>query len=150
MIRRPSRTSRIGKWIGLATCLLITMTWICSLWMYVEFTHGNFCVAISTGCIEIPWFGVTDGWDIWSHAFNVRWLPELKHGNPRISPFSNPLGVLHPHVIPLWIPLLFIAVPTFILWRGDRRYPPGYCRHCGYDLTGNVSGVCPECGARME
>jgi hypothetical protein len=20
------------------------------------------------------------------------------------------------------------------------------CRHCGYDLTGNVSGVCPECG----
>lgn len=20
------------------------------------------------------------------------------------------------------------------------------CLHCGYDLTGNVSGVCPECG----
>ena len=20
------------------------------------------------------------------------------------------------------------------------------CRHCDYDLTGNVSGVCPECG----
>ena len=25
--------------------------------------------------------------------------------------------------------------------RGDR-----HCRKCGYDLTGNVSGVCPECG----
>jgi hypothetical protein len=26
------------------------------------------------------------------------------------------------------------------------RVPWGCCRHCGYDLTGNVSGVCPECG----
>ncbi len=24
--------------------------------------------------------------------------------------------------------------------------PPGSCQKCGYDLTGNVSGVCPECG----
>lgn len=23
---------------------------------------------------------------------------------------------------------------------------PRYCARCGYDLTGNVSGVCPECG----
>ncbi len=23
---------------------------------------------------------------------------------------------------------------------------PGLCFKCGYDLTGNVSGVCPECG----
>lgn len=22
----------------------------------------------------------------------------------------------------------------------------GHCQKCGYDLTGNVSGVCPECG----
>ena len=24
------------------------------------------------------------------------------------------------------------------------------CYHCGYDLTGNVSGVCPECGAATD
>jgi hypothetical protein len=29
-----------------------------------------------------------------------------------------------------------------ILWR-DR----GLCPACGYDLTANVSGTCPECGA---
>ena len=28
-----------------------------------------------------------------------------------------------------------------------RRQPrPGGCRNCGYNLTGNISGVCPECG----
>ena len=26
------------------------------------------------------------------------------------------------------------------------RIAPGHCRACGYDLTGNVSGRCPECG----
>lgn len=26
---------------------------------------------------------------------------------------------------------------------------PGKCVHCGYDLTGNTSGVCPECGCAM-
>lgn len=25
----------------------------------------------------------------------------------------------------------------------------GFCARCGYDLTGNVSGVCPECGTRV-
>jgi hypothetical protein len=27
-----------------------------------------------------------------------------------------------------------------------RPFPPGRCRKCGYNLTGNVSGRCPECG----
>lgn len=28
--------------------------------------------------------------------------------------------------------------------------PRGVCAGCGYDLTGNVSGVCPECGASVS
>ena len=32
-------------------------------------------------------------------------------------------------------------------WRREReRRAKGHCRRCGYDLTGNVSRVCPECG----
>jgi len=27
-----------------------------------------------------------------------------------------------------------------------RVFPPGHCDWCGYDLTGNTSGTCPECG----
>ena len=26
----------------------------------------------------------------------------------------------------------------------------GLCQTCGYDLTGNVSGVCPECGVEVD
>lgn len=29
-------------------------------------------------------------------------------------------------------------------------HPPGHCSHCGYNLTGNVSGVCPECGVEFK
>lgn len=28
-------------------------------------------------------------------------------------------------------------------------YPSGHCQRCGYNLTGNVSGRCPECGAEV-
>ena len=34
-------------------------------------------------------------------------------------------------------------------WDARRRYPEGHCQACGYDLTGNVSGICPECGSRI-
>ena len=37
-------------------------------------------------------------------------------------------------------------LPTIILWRRDRRPPEGHCQTCGYNLTGNTSGRCPECG----
>ena len=54
-------------------------------------------------------------------------------------------------VVPLWIPLLLVAVPTGVLWwRDRRRIPPGHCRQCGYNLTGNISGVCPECGTAVS
>lgn len=50
--------------------------------------------------------------------------------------------------IPLWIPFVAFGIPAVWLWRRDRRQRgPGCCRRCGYDLTGNVSGTCPECGA---
>jgi predicted amidophosphoribosyltransferase len=30
--------------------------------------------------------------------------------------------------------------------RQARHRRIGHCLRCNYDLTGNVSGVCPECG----
>ena len=33
--------------------------------------------------------------------------------------------------------------------RETRRRRKGLCLQCGYNLTGNVSGVCSECGAKV-
>ena len=50
--------------------------------------------------------------------------------------------------VPLWLLLAVVALPTACLfWRDRRRYGPHQCQHCGYDLTGNTSGTCPECGS---
>jgi len=32
----------------------------------------------------------------------------------------------------------------------ERILNPMLCRGCGYDLTGNVSGICPECGRPID
>ena len=55
--------------------------------------------------------------------------------------------------IPGWIPaVLLLAYPTVAAIRGplrrQQRRRKGRCLECGYDLTGNVSGQCPECGTK--
>ena len=51
-------------------------------------------------------------------------------------------------LVPLWIPLTVVGTATLIGRRATRRPPPRYCLNCSYNLTGNVSGTCPECGAK--
>lgn len=51
---------------------------------------------------------------------------------------------------PFWAPVIvLVAYPTIAFIRGPlrrwRRRRRGLCVKCGYDLTGNVTGVCPEC-----
>jgi len=51
----------------------------------------------------------------------------------------------------IWPMLVSLAIVTVILWLLiPKRIPPGYCQKCGYDLTGNVSGICPECGTPIK
>jgi hypothetical protein len=52
----------------------------------------------------------------------------------------------------MWSTPLFGALWTMLFrrWCRRRRYVPGFCRKCDYDLTGNVSGRCPECGTPTE
>jgi hypothetical protein len=52
--------------------------------------------------------------------------------------------------IPCWFIVLLSAIPPAAWirrWRTIRRgLREGCCQNCGYNLTANLSGVCPECG----
>ena len=100
----------------------------------------------------------TRGWE------NTRWLTRVRHGPSRTTRWGmhteSPLTIrapvplqLYEVVVPHWMAALVAALPG-IGW-GLGFLPPiarknrarrGLCAGCGYDLTGNVSGVCPECG----
>ena len=61
--------------------------------------------------------------------------------------------VPEPPMVPLCIAVgsLPFTLAVGLLFVGVHRDgDPNRCRECGYDLTGNVSGVCPECGTRIE
>ena len=55
-------------------------------------------------------------------------------------------------LIALFNVMIFAFISACITWVARRRRPPppGHCRKCRYDLTGNTSGVCPECGTAVE
>lgn len=47
--------------------------------------------------------------------------------------------------------LVGIPVANLIAsWRRRRRRRHGLCATCRYDLIGNKSGICPECGTKIE
>jgi hypothetical protein len=55
-------------------------------------------------------------------------------------------GLLGASVLFFWA-----AFGVLFQWPGFRPPPkPNECPRCRYDLTGNTSGVCPECGTPME
>jgi hypothetical protein len=78
---------------------------------------------------------------------------------PGLNRWTTPGWCGWPHVrsttvtlaqMPLWAPFVLTGLPGAYLWWRDRLpIRAGCCRKCGYDLTGNVSGRCPECGTAV-
>ena len=65
---------------------------------------------------------------------------------------ARALILSRPHV--LVVCLLLAAYPSLAFYRGPlrrwRRHRKGSCLNCGYNLTANESGTCPECGEKVE
>jgi hypothetical protein len=55
----------------------------------------------------------------------------------------------HPYGIYVGVALAATAAGLTLWGARHREATAGTCAACGYDLTGNVSGVCPECGTPL-
>lgn len=74
---------------------------------------------------------------------DIRWLPGFT------AAYRPPFVAIVR--LPIWLIIVLAATSVMLVQRIRRCGAPlGWvCRSCGYDLTGNVSGVCPECGSRI-
>jgi hypothetical protein len=163
---RSGRKGRILKWAGLVLSLLVVVTWAvsvfwaCSVWYcsvdsnshYHTYRFGSgagsvfgyyYLQTVPRHGLKLPGLTLTAGRATW-----IAWRPRWEQSSSTGSSVTLAYWWM---MLPLWMPFLIVAVPTGVLWwRDRRRIPPGHCENCGYNLTGNVSGVCPECGEKTN
>lgn len=84
------------------------------------------------------------------NLYPVTTLPALSDPRWHLEPFRMAR-------VPYWPAILLTGgvslpfVPRCVRsWGARRRARRGLCRSCGYNLTGNVSGICPECGTAVK
>ena len=138
MIRKPSRLRRRLKWVGLVGGSILFVLFVVGLRWSIYCGTTRWGVGLYRGTLAVlvestPPVRIVS-WQFKPHGGRRLWWPPILARGDFV-------------LIPTWLPLTIVLAPTAILWYRDRRPPPGRCQQCGYDLTGNTSGVCPECGA---
>lgn len=118
----PTGMEEIGAmvWLLMSTGVSLALT---------RFWPGEFFV-MRVACMLGSCVGMIGGLSVSAQYGDVHWI--------MIFLVTGILhGILHAHA---WG------------WLGEPRSGavPGYCAACEYDLTGNVSGRCPECGMEVE
>ncbi len=127
VMKRRSRTRRVLKWVGTMVCVVLLLGGALSLWLNALLTSS---VNLARSYMQ----------------YQCGWLAGgAKTGGAR-RPARNRVRLAEYSAI-----FAAVAVPTGALWWLDRRrFPAGHCQTCGYNLTGNVSGRCPECGTTVK
>lgn len=96
-------------------------------------------------------------WDPSTHSIGWRMLPAFPVGTHSVAMIRNhsltDRMVMHTPSkdFPFWPILIATAIlPSIWLVNNFRLPKRGHCPQCSYNLTGNTSGVCPECGTRFR
>ena len=84
-------------------------------------------------------------WIVFKYVPVWRWQMLLRTPFPSVSPWTIQRAMWWTLNAVFVLPTLYISLGA-VHWLRLRRIPPGHCKRCGYNLTGNVSGVCSECG----
>ncbi len=153
-MQRTNTPLRLIQRLLLAASLASAALWIITI-PTIRFARleahlftGRAIISLSEGCITIM-----------RNAYATPQPPRCFIDLPTNPPWNRPpmaWGLWQPHLrtnpraqllmLPLWLSMLLTTIPAIILQRILRRPAPGHCPHCNYNLTGNQSGRCPECG----
>lgn len=103
------------------------------------------CIQVTDGQLVVSYHSRPGG--VFDSMVGGSWMG---FGYLRAPPF-NSTWIFFVIFCPFCVPVLFLAAyPTIAFIRGPlrrrRRRRRGLCIRCGYNLQGNESGVCPECG----
>jgi len=74
------------------------------------------------------------------------YICDLRRINPPAS-LEITAGTVLAGTLNLFLLLASGSIAYAVTVARRRTFPIGICRTCNYNLTGNVSGKCPECGA---
>ena len=145
---RPRRLQRWAKWVGLTACVISFLALLSSFIFTVTMYRSGWSAVLGFGDVIVQSTNAQYGNPQQGWAFKKRLASE-----PIVFQWwvrlRNPVESVWQVIVPTWIPLVALTMPTAFLWYRDRRTPPGHCQSCGYNLTGNTSGVCPECGTEV-
>lgn len=158
-VRPFTRTCRFCRWSGLLLCTLLAIVWLATLhygvFLPFNLKDGHTVVRIAYGSVTVfrkPGTASHRAFFFRNRSLRWTWQAGFQRYPRGAAGFGSPVGprwgfVL---VLPIWIPLAIAVIPTASLWTRAKRRSPESCQKCGYDLTGNVSGVCPECGSEKR
>ncbi len=150
--------------------ILESLVWRCTaicLWAVALFGPIFLCGAL-LGQADDPYFSIPFSLlanvAAWSYVLYMRERlqerPVVKYTYIHLPPiflaggtaYYVACGLLPGDVLWIILPVAFVWVLlAWLAWRSrGTRVLPGHCAECRYDLTGNVSGRCPECGTAIR
>ncbi len=132
--------------IGLMLSIGSAFVWLFSLVANVGYEGASIAARVLPHRLSIESFTTRSARGFYSRPSaptNFPWFPSSGKG------FDSNGRVTRSDVfVPLWLPTIgFLSLTGIVAYR--KRVPKGHCRCCGYNLVGNVSGICPECGNKF-
>ena len=120
------------------------------------------CIVLPSFVVLPVFLGCVGGYyrNWWVSTLGVLAIPVALHVGEFIS-LSTRATVFAPSIIPASDDLTFLSILGAVMLvfsviahlvaqpRLRRHFPPGHCQNCGYNLKGNESGTCPECGSAV-
>ncbi|UCF33437.1 MAG: hypothetical protein JSV78_13995 [Phycisphaerales bacterium] len=116
--------------------------------IFLYFEHGMLCCNPNVpppgaSAVALPWYGA---FELYRSSVYEPWriLPRIDVSIPGQWSVKVPLHVSLLVLLPI---VVYPILPSVVRRNRQKR---ALCGNCAYDLTGNESGVCPECAKAME